>query len=152
MGFYETLYLIRAFEFVPGVEGVTSRNIRKINGRWYYYVEHDSRSVQLEYIPNYYSINKIDLADIMSAICIKENKNYELGKIEEDCSLKGMDLEWYILSIKGSTLEVGDTSLYYRIIALSNVHNLKVDYETVQKFKSGVFQKQPEQKSSCVIS
>lgn len=131
---------------------LTSRNIRKINGRWYYYVEQDIRRVELGYIPNYYSIKKIDLADIMSAINVDENKNYELGKIEEDCSLKGMDLEWYILSIIGSTLEVGDISLGYRMMKVSNVHNLKVERDTVQQFKNGTFRKQPEQKSSCFIS
>lgn len=128
MGFYETCYLIRAVHFVPGIEGVTSSNVKKIHGKWYYIKFNKELEIGFNY-------NSSDLSDIIHTIDdnkVDNYKSYNVNFITENCALEGLKLDWYIFIDGFTTL---DNSSYTNLIKITNKQCLLIDRETVKKFK-----------------
>ncbi len=129
MGFYETYYLIKALHFVPGIEGVTSSNVKKIDDSWYY-IKLDKK---LE-IGSF--VHSQDLSDIICMIDENEIDNVDnydtCDIITEECSLKGLKLDWYILVNGFTTL---NNNSYTSLTKITNNKNLEINKETIQKYR-----------------
>lgn len=132
MGFYETMYLIRALNFVPGTEGVTSNNVKKINGKWYY-IATGQEDLQIDYFRSC-----SDLSDVIHILHEDKKKKkinydkYNTDIITEECSLKGLKLDWYIYTNGFTTLNM---SSYSSLKKITNEKGLVIDNETIEKFR-----------------
>jgi hypothetical protein len=132
MGFYEDMYLIRAVRFVPGSKGITSNNIKKINSDWYY--SKFDKELKISNVRCYPE----DLSEIIHSIDDNKIDNFEkynINTITEDCDLKGLILDWYIMVDGFTTLDVSNCTNYTNFIKITNNQSLSINKETIQKYK-----------------